>query len=265
MDEADTFVQRNPELRGILNSSFNLATAHVLRADGRHPTWAAIAIALIGDLPPTLHDRSILIRMQRRLDWEIVERLRVDEPAFAELKARAAAWVLSKADALSAVDPAVPPNGLNDRQADAWRPLFAIADQLGGDWPRQAREAALVLSREAIVADGEDLAEALILDIAAIFESKHLSRIPTRDLVQALVAMPERPWATANQGRPINDRYVSLALRRFGVAPTEWQAGPPGHRQHRRGYVEADLLPIFARYIPSSPGTNGTNGTVELS
>jgi len=122
------------------------------------------------------------------------------------------------------------------------RPFFAIADQLGGDWPRWAREAAIVLSGEAVVTDEEDLASALIADIAEIFEVRHLTRIATRDLVPALVAVPESPWATANRGRRINDRYVSNVLGRFGVKPKEWQEGPRGFRQHRRGYVAQDLL-----------------------
>ena len=41
------------------------------------------------------------------------------------------------------------PIELNDRAADNWRPLLAIADLAGGEWPQLAREAALILSGEA--------------------------------------------------------------------------------------------------------------------
>lgn len=257
VDEAETFVQRNPELRGILNSSFNRGSAYVLRADGRHSTWAPIAIALIGELPPTLKDRGIGIRTRRKLPSEAVEFLRLDEPRFAELKAGAAAWAARKSEALSDAEPEVP-KGLNDRQADAWRPLLAIADLLGGHWPRSAREAAVAISKESFTTEDEDLLPAFISDVEQVFVDKNVGRIATRELVQALLALPERPWVTANQGGPINERYVASVLRRFGVKPAEWQVGPRGHRQHQRGYVEMDLSPIFIRYSSGTPGTPGT-------
>ena len=41
------------------------------------------------------------------------------------------------------------PDELNDRPADNWDPLLAIADLAGGDWPARARKAAIELSRDA--------------------------------------------------------------------------------------------------------------------
>jgi hypothetical protein len=45
-------------------------------------------------------------------------------------------------DAELTSDPPMPAQ-LRDRQADNWRPLFAIADAFGADWAMRAREAAL--------------------------------------------------------------------------------------------------------------------------
>ena len=73
IDEADTFLTSSEEIRGVLNSGHRRSAAYVLRlvGDNHEPrqfsTWAAVAIALIGKLPETLQDRSILIRMRRRL------------------------------------------------------------------------------------------------------------------------------------------------------------------------------------------------------
>ena len=50
------------------------------------------------------------------------------------LRRRAARWVADHLPALQAADPAVP-DELDDRQADNWRPLLAIADEAGGEWP----------------------------------------------------------------------------------------------------------------------------------
>ncbi len=85
IDEADTFLRDNDELRGIINASHRKATAYVLRTVGdEHEaalfvTWCAKAIALNGKLPDTLEDRSILIPMRRRGPGERVDRFRSDK------------------------------------------------------------------------------------------------------------------------------------------------------------------------------------------
>jgi Protein of unknown function (DUF3631) len=37
------------------------------------------------------------------------------------------------------------PDGIEDRNADVWEALIAIADLAGGDWPERARRAAVAL------------------------------------------------------------------------------------------------------------------------
>jgi len=77
IDEGDTFLKRNPELRGILNAGYTLETAYVVRVANqekdagasrlvRFSCFCPKAIASIGHLPETLADRCIPIRMQRK-------------------------------------------------------------------------------------------------------------------------------------------------------------------------------------------------------
>lgn len=67
VDEADTFLRDNEELRGILNSGHNRGSAYVIRTVGeshepaRFCTWTPKVLALIGNLPPTLASRSLHI------------------------------------------------------------------------------------------------------------------------------------------------------------------------------------------------------------
>ena len=69
IDEADSFVKDNEELRGILNSGHTKAAAHVIRnveVNGEHKprrfsTWAPKAIATIRVLADTLEDRSVVV------------------------------------------------------------------------------------------------------------------------------------------------------------------------------------------------------------
>src|SRR5207245_6035660 len=97
--------------------------------------------------PATLEDRAIVLPMRRRAPGETVERIRRDGllRRLDPLRRRAARWVADHLAALQAADPAVP-NELNDRHADNWRPLLAIADAVGGAWADRARATARTLA-----------------------------------------------------------------------------------------------------------------------
>ena len=142
------------------------------------------------DLADTLEDRSIIITLQRKPKTAAVERLRKrDSEEFATLRRKAARWAADNLDKLTDPEPAIP-DALNDRAADNWRPLLAIADLAGGDWPRRARDAACLLSGEH---DDSAVNVGLLADIRTAFGDR--DEMKSADLVAALVADPERPWA----------------------------------------------------------------------
>ena len=80
VDEADTFLGKQDEFRGVLNGGHH-RQGRVLRVVGEDheprafATFSAVAIAMIGKLPDTLSDRSIEIRMRRKRACEVVERV----------------------------------------------------------------------------------------------------------------------------------------------------------------------------------------------
>ena len=84
IDEADSFMKDNEEMRGILNSGHTKTAAHVIRnveVNGEHKprrfsTWAPKAIATIRALADTLEDRSIVLQLQRKPRAASVARLR---------------------------------------------------------------------------------------------------------------------------------------------------------------------------------------------
>ena len=84
IDEADSFLSENEEMRGVLNSGHTKAGASVVRVveEGgcfvtrRFSTWGPKAIALIRALPDTLADRSIIVRLMRKPRGAMIERLR---------------------------------------------------------------------------------------------------------------------------------------------------------------------------------------------
>jgi hypothetical protein len=102
------------------------------------PCYAAIAFAGLRGLPDTLESRTIKIRMKRRANDEVKESFRrrrhvqEAEPIAETLSG----WcVMYKEDFLKAVasDGPAMPDGIEDRTADCWEPLLAIAD-VAADW-----------------------------------------------------------------------------------------------------------------------------------
>ena len=101
IDEADTFMGDNEELRGILNSGHTKTAANVIRnveVEGEHrprrfSTWAPKVIAAIRSLADTLEDRSIILLLQRKPRTAKVDRLRRrDTSELAGLRSQAARW-----------------------------------------------------------------------------------------------------------------------------------------------------------------------------
>jgi hypothetical protein len=252
IDEADTFLKEREELRGVLNSGHNRATAMVLRTvgDDHEPrtfsTWGPKAIALIGDLPATLEDRSVVLALRRRRKDEKVEELRLDRLEELEpIRRRAGRWATDHLDVLTAADPTVPA-GLHDRARDNWRPLLAIADALGGPWPERARAAAVKLSGDA--GDGDAPGVMLLEDLKGIFGGKDAIR--SEDIVAALIELEDRPWPEWRGGKPLTKRGLAKLLKPFKVFPTQYREGDRGGL---RGYKAEAMKDAWDRYLPQHP------------
>jgi putative DNA primase/helicase len=245
IDEADSFVKDNEELRGILNSGHTKAAANVIRnvdhKARRFSTWAPKAIATIGTLADTLEDRAVVVRLQRKSPGATVERLpRRDNADFALLRSQAARWASDNFDKLADPDPKMP--NLNDRAADNWRPLLAIADLAGGTWPEEARRAACLLSGE----EQEDaIGVELLRDIRFAFGDDDVIR--SSDLVGKLTADPERPWAEWKHGRPLTQKQLAGLLAPFHIITLTVR--PPGLTDGK-GYRRIDFEEAWAAYCP---------------
>ena len=250
IDECDTFLQGNDELRGILNSG-HTRSGGVLRCEGenndarRFSTWAPKALALIGTLHPTLADRAIIISMRRKLKTEKTERFRLGRPEdFAELRSRCQRWADDNMVELRDKDPSIS-SAMNDRAADNWRAMLAIADLAEGGWPSQAREA---IKSVANTDDSEETAGIMLLeDIRKLFKNENELFLSSEDIVSALVQMEERPWPEFGRtGRPITTRRVSRLLKPFGIKP---YVKTPTGKTSRRGYGLGDFGEAFAAYL----------------
>lgn len=259
IDEADTFVRDIEDLRGVLNSGFERGGA-VLRCvgDDAEPrsfsTFAPVCIAGIGRLPGTIEDRAILVPMRRRLPSETVAPLRRRQLAAeaAPLRRRAARWALDHEAGLKSADP-VMPTELDDRAADILAPLFAIADAAGAEWPAQTRRAAV----EAMTGRGEEdgsLGTELLRDVRVIFTERGVDRLTSGDLVEALVALADRPWPEVRRGKGLTARTLSSLLKPYAIHAHNIRVG----EKTPKGFEVVDFADAWARYLPATgfPGSD---------
>lgn len=252
IDEADTFLKEDDELRGVLNAGHTRDLAFVLRCNSetlepeRFSTWAPKAIACIGKLQETLSDRSIEIRLQRKTKAEETAPLRDTSPeTFERLTRQLMSWAMVNGGQIKAARPAFPAI-LNDRAADNWQPLLAIAETLGGDWLLRATKAAVALSADN--GDEETARIKLLGALQAIFKPG-VEFLPTAELIEILNKDKEAPWADWKNG--MTAERLGRTLRDFKVKSEQLQKDGERHR----GYFRQALHPVLDRYLssPSPP------------
>lgn len=254
LDEADTFLTDSEGLRGILNSGHMRSQAYVTRVAGddhqvsMFSTWTPKAIALIGELPATLADRSVTIRMRRRARAERIERLQLHRLGDMEdLRCMAARWAQDHLDELRFADPEIPGGITKDRARDNWRPLLAIADLAGGEWPRRARESAGRLC--ALTANDTSVGIFMLEDLRALFATRGNVKLVSEEILDHLHAMQERPWPEWKDRGPLSARQLASVLHPFGINPIKWRQD----ETTKRGYDPAHFSDAFSRYLPPMP------------
>jgi hypothetical protein len=205
--------------------------------------WCPKAMAAIGRLPDTLADRCIVIRMERKTAREQCERSKDLDPS--NIRRQCARFVVDHQHAIAVARPDIPPS-LNDRAADIWEPLLALADLAGSHWPELARQAAIGLSASA---QDHNPIGALLLDIFVLFSIAEVDRIFTRTLLDDLnKRFTDRPWMDMTNGKPVTEMWLAQKLRPYGIQPRTLRQG----EVRAKGYFKADFTEAFRRYIPSS-------------
>jgi len=254
LDEADSYLVQREDMRNLLNAGVQREDAYVYRIIGekqetrRFSVFGAKTISLIGALPGTLEDRSIVVRLKRKTKNEVVGRLRGRKApeVLRPLREMAARWGLDNVDALRRFEPVIP-ECLNDRAADFWEPLLAIADSIGGVWPVRARDAATALSGGDVPPDDSPALQ-LLSDLRDVLLAEG-GRIASKTFVGRLAALDERPWSTWRLENPITVNQVAKLLRRFeGVSPRTLRLD----RERAKGYDLDACRDAFERYLPAN-------------
>jgi putative DNA primase/helicase len=260
LDETDTFLADKEELRGVLNSGFHRSgyVVRVTEIDGEHQpvqfaTFAPVAFAGIGQLADTLEDRSVPIVLQRKGAGEAVDRMRAPgaRAHLAELAAKLARWSADQGPVLGS-DPPMPPE-LNDREQDISVPLFAIADQAGGAWPKKGRDAlAALFGRRNVEAGTMEGGAMLLADIRDALTEIGAMQMPSAELAERLGKLEERPWPEWRHGKPMTAPQLARALAPFGVKPINIRRSEGIVKGYRREHFEE----AWTRYLPAKEGVS---------
>lgn len=254
IDEIETILKDNEELRGLINAGHTRDSAYVWRsiAKGddfepkRFTVWGMKAIAGINaiKLAETVTSRAIVFELRRKRQDEKVERLRQAEAGFFETLARKLARFSE--DYSSQVKQARPvlPNELGDRDQDNFEPLLQVATVAGGHWLDTATNAALKLA--GAMQSPMSSANELLADIQEIFDAKKIIKISTSDLISALCEDTEKSWATYNRGKPLSPRQLSNKLKDYGIASKTLRLNS---YETAKGYEADQFNDAFSRYL----------------
>lgn len=257
LDESDAAFRGDREyaetLRGVLNTGY-LRSGRVSLCTQRGKNIAYIdlstfgmkAIAGIGELPDTIADRSIPIRLERKLAHEPTERFRrrhIERDAEA-LRQLFEDW----SAAFCAAEYHSEPEGLDDlpdRAADIWEPLLVIAEACGSGIAEEARAAATELSGS--VRNDASLGARILWDVKAIFDQRpENDRIASAEIVRELLSLEDATYAPCF-GREFDARMLASRLRPFGIRP---QTVRTDGRHTPKGYFREQFADAWARYVP---------------
>ncbi len=267
IDEADSFLNENEELRGVLNSGFACdgQVIRVTEIQGKQTpvmfsTFAPVALAAIKRIPDTIADRSVPIRLARKAKGEKVTMLRAkgSRAALAVLGRKLARWAADAGDQLN-VEPPVP-DAMGDREGDICVPLLSIADQAGVAWSQHGRAALLDVFGTRAKDEGDSEIGAMLLgDIKQLFAGKGSVAMRSRDLCAGLATYDERPWPEWRNGKPITPTQLARALSPFKVRPTTIRFSDNGGGTDK-GYLKEAFVDAWSRYVPPDPTPEPEDG-----
>lgn len=253
LDEVDTIfgshASNHEGVRALLNAGNRRGTT-VPRCvgEGRElkdfSVFCPKVLAGIGDLPDTVADRSIPIRLERRAPSENIARFRTREAEEEATPIRERLEVWAEVADLADATPDLP-DELNDRSADAWEPLMAIADEAGGIWPERARRAARALHAENLD-PSPSIGVQLLGDIQNVFRDIEGEVISTAQLLGRLRGLEEAPWATLGGGG-LSPHMLARRLRPYAICPTTVRIG----EKTAKGYRRRDFEMAWTRYLPN--------------
>lgn len=239
LDEADSFLKAKSDsaeaLRGIINSCWTVESAWKAVCVGKShkvmafPTYTPIAIAGIGNLEKTfvtISDRSIVIKLERKLNTKKLKRLTNDldsKKAFNFIKEQCFTWASKHGETVGGYQQMEAKwfEGMDDRTRDNYEVLNAIARAclFDSSWLTEAYKA------NAYRIEDENTDNLLLQDIYWVFDNKAKDFLPTQTILDYLAEIQDRPWGTWNHGFPISAHALARKLKGYGIKPKKKRTG----------------------------------------
>jgi hypothetical protein len=248
-DDIDTLFERKPDLASIFKLGYTRGPK-IPRSEWvngfRETVWydphCPKACTMIGtNVPLPLHTRCILIKMKRKLAEEKVVKPSDDEEftdVCHNLCRKLKRWSDDNAVTLKNAPTLT---DFNNREADNWTLQLAIAQLAGGQWRRQALEAAELLTRTMRKLSWR---QQLLLEFQAVFADR--KDITSEDFFAGITADTLGVWREY-KGGTITQRQIAHLLSEIEIYPVNIGS------KRVRGYRAKDFADAFARYLPRDP------------
>ncbi len=249
LDELDKVMKRgmDPTLNGILNEGHlrGGAIPRVNPENGKVEEFDPFGPVLFGykdvSLPPDLEERTLRINMQKPPRVGLFEKFKSKRHTGALIKigARAHTWAKNNTESLIDWEPKIP-TGIDNRFADNWLPLLAVAEAAGGDWPKYIARAASWIEAHR---SGSDNELHILTDPLAVFDRKGADWLLSKTLVKEMNKNEEWPWGEQNGGEGLNVYSLARKLKKFDIKPKVEKG-----RRKQRGYWRKDFEAAAKRY-----------------
>jgi hypothetical protein len=160
------------------------------------------------------------------------------------LRTQIAEWAACVSDEVADAWPTMP-EGVEDRPADVWEPLLAIADAAGDTWPDRARAACVELCKVAESREAS-LGVRLLADLRDVF--READALASETILERLCDIDEAPWGDLH-GKPLDARGLARRLRQYEVTPLTVKV----EGRALRGYRREHLWDAWQRYLNPTP------------
>jgi hypothetical protein len=252
LDEVDRYLAQDEVLNGIMNAGHTRRTATVTRleeVDGdyiprKFNVFGGKCMAGIGKQLDTCMDRSIIVKMEKRLSDERVTKLPLMffENHFA-VRRKIARFAEDNTLRAKELEPVIPNLG-NDRAQDNWLPLFIVAELIGGAWPEKCLAAYKKIEELSAedAKDQETVVLRILRELAPNLEKQMGSWLPAAELRSILISNEESEFFDWYQGNPITAKSIKKYLaKEAGVAHERQSSGSV--------YSLPDIRDLVDRYV----------------
>lgn len=248
IDEFDEVLRNNPGVIGVLNGGIEAgAKVTLVSKDGTikiRETFGAKVLSGIGGLPTTLNDRSILVRMRRKLEKEKLVKPHDRKETLAFLKREIQQWCDANAAAVSSIR-VEPLEVNNDRFRDNYEPLLKIAACISKELEIVVRDAAVRMVNSQYE---ENIGgERLLADIKLVLDTNKKKEVGTNELLALLCEHEDSVWRRYKTNSAITAVDLAKELSLFAIRPVRIR-----NVTQMRGYKREQFQDAFMRYVPEA-------------